>query len=474
MLIGREGPLKTLKDCLIKDSSSFVAVYGRRRVGKTFLVNQVFAGNFLFSTTGVFPKKKQAEMDQFIASLKDAGASIEVPPKKWIDAFQLLKALIEKSAAPKKVIFFDELAWLAAPSPDFLRVLSGFWNGWASKRNDIILIVCASAASWMTDNVIHDKGGLYQRLTDQIYLQPFSLKECEEMASAMHLPFDRHAILEAYMIFGGIPFYWSRLSPQKSLAQNVDALFGGPDAPFKNEFAYLYSSLFESPEPYIALITALGKAKTSGGLNRDEVRLAARLADTGLLSKRLRELEDCGFIRRYHQFGAKERGSLYQLIDNFSLFYFKFLEGGVTDPNFYSHSLDLPSRRAWSGLAFERVCLQHIEQVKTALGAKNVLSDVSAFSVRSDREKGIEGSQIDLVIERRDRLIDLCEMKFASEEFVIDKEYDQILRRKRSDFKRATKTRFAVCTVMVTPYGLFDNAYSKNVTASLTSDDLFA
>jgi hypothetical protein len=474
MLIGREGPLKVLQGCLSKKSSSFIAVYGRRRVGKTFLITQAFAGKFLFSTTGVYPKKKQAELDQFVVSLKDAGLQFKTAPKKWIDAFQLLKSLIEQSSAPKKVIFLDELAWLAAPSPDFLRVLSGFWNGWASQRDDVILIVCASAASWMTDNVIHDKGGLYQRLTDQIFLQPFSLKECEEMALAMRLPFDRHAILEGYMVFGGIPFYWSRLSPKKSLAQNVDALFGGADAPFKNEFRYLYSSLFENPEPYLALITALGKSKISGGQSREELSQATKIPDAGLLSRRLRELEDCGFIRRYHHFGAKERGSLYQLVDNFSLFYFKFLSGDVTDPDFYSHSLDLPSRRAWSGLAFERVCLQHIEQIKQALGAQNILSDVSAFSVLANPDKGIEGSQIDLVIERRDRIIDLCEMKFASEEFVIDKEYDQVLRRKRSDFKRASKTRYAVCTVLVTPYGLFENSYSKNVAFSIDSDDLFS
>jgi len=473
MMVGRKKQLAVLQGALKKETSSFIAVYGRRRVGKTYLISQAYSGQFFFATTGVFPKRKQAELDQFLVSLKDSGIPAPKSLKKWIDAFQILKEAIEKSPLPKKVLFFDELAWLAAPSPDFLRVLSGFWNGWASKRKDVVLLVCASAASWMSDNVIHDKGGLYQRLTDQIYLQPFTLQECEEMSEAMGLCFDRHAILEAYMIFGGIPYYWSRLIPGKSLAQNVDALFGGVAAPFAGEFNYLYASLFEKPEPYISIINALGMAHGSAGLGRAELLAASSNADTGLFSKHLKELEDCGFIRSYHRFGAKKRGNLYQLIDNFSLFYFRFLAGGVSDPAFYSHSLDLPSRRSWSGLAFERVCLQHLEQIKAALGIQNILSDVSAMNIPADPEKGIEGSQIDLVIERRDRIVDLLEMKFASEDYVITKEIDKDLRRKRSDFKRATATRYAVQTVMVTPYGLFENAYSKNVSVSIDADDLF-
>lgn len=476
MLVGREKEKSILLDAFYRDKSSFIAIYGRRRVGKTFLVDKTFKGKYVFSTTGVYPKKKNDELAQFTYSLRDAGLVINTKdePKRWVDAFQYLKDLVNKSRSKKKVIFLDELAWLSSPNSEFLSALGGFWNGWASKRNDIILIVCASAASWMTDNVIHNKGGLYQRLTDQIYLQPFTLRECEKMVQAMHLSMDRYAIIEGYMVLGGIPSYWANLKPGKSISQNIDRLFGGEDAVYKNEFQYLYSSLFENPEPYISIINALGKQKKLIGMSRKELIQATGSSETGTFSKHLRELEDCGFIRRYKRYGNKEREALYQLIDNFTVFHYKFLEGGVTDSAFYSHSIDLPKRRAWSGPAFERVCLWHVEQIKKALGINGILTDVSSFSVEHDEEKGIEGSQVDLVIDRRDRIINLCEMKFSTEEYVIDKKYDAELRKKRSDFKRATGTKKIVSTVMITPFGVYQNSYSGNVAMTIDSDDLFS
>ena len=475
MLIGREKEISILQGALKRDTSSFIAVYGRRRVGKTFLIDETYERKYVFSTTGVYPKRKADELAQFTASLRDAGMDISKgeEPAKWIDAFQCLKELINSSQERKKIVFLDELAWLSAPSSEFLSALGGFWNGWASKRNDVILVVCASAASWMTDNLIHNKGGLYQRLTDQIHLQPFTLRECEELAQSMHLTMDRYAILEGYMVLGGIPSYWVKLEKGKSIYQNIDNLFGGRNAVFGNELQYLYSSLFDNPEPYYDIINALGRQRKSIGMNRKDLLEATGAADTGTFSKHLRELEDCGFIRRYRRYGKKEREALYQLIDNFTLFHYKFLDKGVTDSAFYSHSIDLPAKRAWAGFAFERVCLWHVDQIKMALGISGILTDVTSFAVRADSEKGIEGSQIDLVIERRDRVIDLCEIKYSSEEYVIDKKCDADLRRKRSDFKRATGTHSSVATVMITPFGLFDNSYTANVSASITSDDLF-
>lgn len=475
MLIGRKKELQILLDELNGDSSSFVAVYGRRRVGKTYLIDSVLSKHYVFSTTGVYPKKKKEEIDQFIISLKASGLSISKKnePKKWSDAFELLKAVITRSKNKKKVVFLDELAWLSSPNTEFLSALGGFWNGWASKRNDVMLVVCASAASWMTDNLIHNKGGLYQRLTSQIHLQPFSLSECEQMAQYLKLNYDRYSIIEGYMILGGIPSYWTKLNKSKSLSQNIDSFFAGPNPIFANEFTYLYSSLFENATPYIDIIKTLGKQKKLVGMKREEIINSLKVSDTGRISKYLKELEDCGFIRRYHQFGKKEREACYQLIDNYTVFYFKFLDQGVNDSHFYSNSIDLPSKRSWSGTAFERVCFWNIEAIKKALGITNILNDISSFKIESNEEKGIYGSQIDLVIERRDRIIDLCEMKYSSSEYVIDKEYDKELRRKRDDFKRATGTKYSVNTVMITTFGLFENAYSRNISNSIDMDDLF-
>ena len=293
------------------------------------------------------------------------------------------------------------------------------------------------------------------------------------MVKYKDLQFDRYSIIEGYMILGGIPSYWAKLDKGMSLSQNIDAFFAGPNAIFGNEFTYLYSSLFENPLPYINIISILGKQKKLIGMQRSEIMKKMDMNDTGRLSKYLKELEDCGFIRRYKKYGHIEKESIYQLIDNYTIFYFKFLANGVTDSHFYSNSIDLPSRRAWSGYAFERVCLWNINSIKTTLGIDNILSDVSSFIVDSDEEKGIYGSQIDLVIERRDRMINLCEMKFSSSEYVIDKDYDKELRNKRDDFKRATKTKYSVNTVMITPFGLFNNSYSRNVFKSIDMDDLF-
>lgn len=471
-LIGRGKEKAILQNALKLKTSSFVAVYGRRRVGKTFLIRQSFSNSFSFQCTGIFQGKLKEQLENFSSSLSLAGLSGNRKPENWVEAFHLLKETLLANPSKKKVIFLDELSWLDVKGSGFVGALEAFWNGWASGRSDIVLVVCASATSWMIDQIIHGKGGLYHRLTDTIHLLPFTLRECEEFAKAASLPLDRYAIAEAYMVLGGIPYYWSLLKPELSFSQNIDYLFGGEHPRLEDEFIYLYSSIFSKPESYIALVTALGKKKS--GLERDELLKAAKQADNGTSSKRLRELEDSGFIRRYVGYHKKERSSLYQLIDNFTFFYFEFLQKRPNDPHFFTHSLESPEQRAWAGFAFERLCLEHLPQIKRALGISDVLTEAYSWSCKADLDKGIFGSQIDLLIERKDRVINLCEMKFSINEFVIDKDYDEKLRQKISDFVRLSHTRYSLRPTLVTTYGLKENAYAGRIASLVTLKDLFA
>lgn len=471
MLIARKKEQRQLLEALRSDESKLVAVYGRRRVGKTYLVRETFGRQFAFQHVGYAGGSLKEQLFAFTASLRESGLESFDHPTCWLEAFELLKEVVRRSSEPKKVIFIDELSWMDTPRSDLMMALEGFWNGWASARTDIVLVLCASATSWMMNKVIHNKGGLYNRLSLQINLAPFTLGECEEYLEARGIVMSRHQILECYMVLGGVAYYWSQLQKGLSLSQNIDALFFAKNAPFKNEFDYLYSALFKRPEPYIGIIKALGTKKV--GMTRKELASSLDVGNSGELSKRLNELESCGFIRAYKMFGKKSQGTIYQLIDNFTLFYLKFLRQHVSDEHFWTNNLMQAQRNAWCGLAFERVCLEHIAQIKQALGISGVLTDVCSWSCPADDDKGIFGSQIDLLIVRKDQVINLCEMKFALDEYAVTKEVDTSIRRKIHDFTTLTKTKYAVHPTLVTTFGLKENAYSPAIQAVVTADDLF-
>jgi len=406
----------------------------------------------------------------FTNSLRRHGLNGFEEPANWLGAFELLKDLIEISPAGKKVIFLDELSWMDTPRSDLMTALEGFWNGWASARKDIVLVVCASATSWMVDNVIHNKGGLYNRLTKQIDLAPFTLGECRELAEANGLVMNNHELLEAYMIMGGVPYYWGFLQRGLSLAQNVDAMFFSSSSLLKDEFDYLYRSLFRNPEKYMKIIDAL--SRSSRGLTRKEILAATKMPSSGNFSKYLADLERCGFVKSYAEFGKSASHRRYELVDNFTLFYYKFLAQRPTDEHFWSNQTDAPSRQAWCGLAFERVCMEHVPQIKEKLGISGVLTNVYTWRCSADPDNGVFGSQIDLLIARRDQVINLCEMKYSSDDYAIRKDVDAALRHKVSDFAKLTKTKSSIHLTLVTTYGLSENAYSGRIQSVITGDDL--
>ena len=471
MIIGREKELELLKKIVNDDKSHFVAVYGRRRVGKTFLIREAFNYRFTFQHSGLYDGSLKDQIFAFEASIRDSGGQDTTGRKNWLEAFEDLKSLIRNSNEKRKVIFIDELSWMDTKNSDLIRALENFWNGWASARKDIILIVCASATSWMMSKVIHNKGGLYNRLTEQIALSGFSLAESEEYVKQSGLALTRNQILQYYMVFGGVPYYWRFIEKGKSVQQNIDDTLFAKNAPLKDEFKYLYASIYRNPDLHMKIVQTLGTKKA--GMTREEIIINSGMANSGELTVKLDELESCGFIRKYYAYGMKKKNAVYQLIDNFTLFYYQFMKDSPRDEKFWTNQLNTPMVNTWQGLAFERVCFEHIEQIRKKLGITGVQIDVNSWYCKADKENGIKGAQIDMLIVRRDQIINLCEMKYSGSEFTITEATDSDIRNKIEIFKMTTGSKYAIFPTLITTYGLVDNQYSGNIQSVITLDDLF-
>ncbi len=471
MLIGRKNEISTLNSTLHDENSHFIAIYGRRRIGKTFLVREVFNYRFTFQHSGLAEGNLQMQLFAFRASLKDAGLTTKKQPKNWMEAFEDLKELIRQSTECKKVIFLDELSWMDTPRSDFMVALENFWNGWASGRRDIVLIVCASATSWILSKIIHNKGGLYHRLTNHINLLPFTLKECEEFVKQKQININRAQILQYYMVFGGIPFYWGLLKKGFSVSQSIDNLLFSENADLKDEFRYLFASIYKNPTVHLQIIQALAQKKI--GMTREEIINTSGLINSGDLTKKLEELEACGFIRKYYAFGMKKKNAIYQLMDFFTLFYYQFLHKQSNDQHFWSNQINTPTVNTWEGLAFERVCLSHLKQIKQKLGISGILTEANSWYCKPEPDRGIAGSQIDLLIVRKDQVINLCEMKYSNSEYAVTEKTTQSINRKISDFCKLTSTKYAIFPTLLTTYGIVDNSYSGYFQSVITLNDLF-
>lgn len=464
MFIGRTKEKKLLTDALKSTEPQFVAVYGRRRVGKTSLVRETFAEKFVFQHAGMANSNKATQLEAWQTALHNWGLDIPKTPTTWLQAFDALRQLIKQSSKRKKIIFIDEMPWLDTQHSGFLSALEYFWNSWASAQKNLLLIVCGSSTSWIINKLIRNHGGLHNRVTLSIRLEQFSLAECEQFARNAGLGYNRRQILECYMAIGGVPFYWTMLKRGKSVAQNIDNLFFEESGLLNMEFDNLYRSLFNTPEQYIKIITLLGKKCT--GLTRSEIITEGSIPDNGNLSRILDDLEYCGFIKRCSNLGGKTKKHAYQLVDFFTIFYFSFIDtDGDKGRNHWLRLQDMPTYTAWSGLAFERICFAHQQQIKNALGISGVVSTTYGY-----RDSNM---QIDMVIDRSDGIIDLCEMKFTKHKFTIDEAYDEILLTRKELFEKKIKNAKSVHLVMVTSNGITENSYSYDIQNSITANDLF-
>ena len=471
MMIGRKTEQEELLEVLDADESQFVAVYGRRRVGKTYLIRKTFKEHFAFQHTGLAKGTLAEQLEEFQESLRQAGMKRPRRPKTWLDAFHMLSDLLAgMSGEAKKVVFIDELPWMDTPKSNLLSAVEHFWNGWASARNDIVLIVCGSATAWVQKKILNNYGGLHNRVTIKMRIQPFTLRECEQYMESRGMVLSRKELTLGYMAMGGIPYYWSLMKKKWSLDQNLDNLFFAGDAPLQSEYSALYASLFKYPEPYMKVVMALGSVRQ--GMQRNEIISKTKLSDNQTFTDVLRDLEQCGFIRKYMAIGKKTRGAFYQLIDNYTLFYLNFVkENKENDEHFWTNNIDTPLRHAWSGLAFERLCLWHIPQIKAALGIQGIISSV--FSWRTEATEEHDGAQVDLLIDRKDEVVTLCEMKYSDDVYALNAEEEGKLRNRRTAFKLDTKTSKSVHITLVTTYGLRKNSHSGIVQSVVTMNDLF-
>jgi hypothetical protein len=435
IIIGRKEEHQLLNDCFTAKKAEFVAVYGRRRVGKTFLIKEFFNNKFTFYFSGVENTRNAMQLQNFNATIQSYGKMYFPVADNWFRAFDQLSNMIENmKSKERKTIFIDELPWLDTVNSHFIQALEYFWNTWASSRPDILLIVCGSSTSWMINKLLKNRGGLHNRITTQIHLKPFTLNECEQFALNRQLGLNRKQMAELYMILGGVPYYWDLLKKSESVSQSVDRLFFNNNGMLRLEFDKIYSSLFKHAENYVTIIHTLAKKRS--GLTRDEIVEFSGLSNGGSLTRMLEELEQSSFIRIYYGYGKNVRDKLYQLVDFYSLFYLNFIKGKrINEENYWTKIIDTSIHKAWCGYAFEMLVLMHEKQIKQKLSIAGVLTNSYSWVSKKAQAK----AQIDLLIERNDRIINLCEVKFSNKEFVIDKQYDEILRNKKYAFVEETK-----------------------------------
>lgn len=476
-IIGRKYEQQLIKERCESGKAELVAIYGRRRVGKTFLVRKMFDDQFAFSFTGIYEASRIVQLENFRAALQQYSGQPIPRLKDWFEAFAALRQYLETLAPTSQIIIFlDELPWMDTPRSNFISAFGYFWNSWASDQPNLKLFVCGSATTWMLSHLIGDKGGLYGRVSRAIYLAPFTLGETEAfLRDTKGMVLSRQQVLDTYMILGGIPYYLDMLEVGRPLDESIDRLFFAQGAPLANEFEFLFRSLFKDSKNYRRVVEVLSTKMK--GMSRKELIEALKLKGGGQLSEILDNLLKCDFIRKYSAIGKSERDALYQLTDLFSLYHLRFVaNSNGQDEHFWSNMRNDGSRTAWSGYAFEQICFHHIPQIKKTLGIFGILSNVHSWACRpfvtADGSEW-KGGQIDMLIDRADGVINICEMKYAKEEYVIDANYEQHLRERISSFRAATQTKKSLLQTFVTTYGVKRNIHSGIVASEIKMDDLF-
>lgn len=479
-MIGRKKEISELQELYNSSKSQLIAVYGRRRVGKTYLVDETFKGRIVFRHAGLSPVEKglgksegalNSQLRHFYNSLLLHGMKESKCPGNWLDAFLLLELFLEsKDNGTRQLVFFDELPWMDTPKSGFITAFEGFWNTWGCHRDNLMVIVCGSATSWITDHLINNHGGLYNRLTYEIKVSPFTLFECEEYLKSEDIKLSRYDIVQSYMITGGIPYYLGYFQRGKSLSQVVDGLFFSKTAKLRDEFDRLFSSIFNNPEFMKSIILCLSNSHK--GYSRQEIADNLKITAGGTLSKALKALIESDFVLKYTPFGEGRRTELYKLVDPFCMFYIKFVKNRNTlHEAFWQTNTNLMNIVAWRGFAFESVCFSHINQIKQALGISGVSTVESAWTKTGDDSRS--GTQIDLIIDRKDNIINMCEIKFYGNNFTVNKEYYQKLLNRQELLSEVISPRKIIHNTLVTTFGLKENEYSAFFDKVITMDALF-
>ncbi len=476
-VIGRDAEIQEINELYQSGKAEFLAIYGRRRVGKTYLVKEVLGPRMTFYHAGLSPiddeSSKTSMKDQLLSfyfSMVKAGLDESKRPTSWLEAFFMLENLLEDlDDGSRQVVFIDELPWMDTPKSGFLKAFESFWNGWGSGRHNLMLVVCGSSTTWMLNNIVNNHGGLYDRLTREIHLLPFTLGETADFLRSKGIALSPMDMAEAYMVLGGVPYYLNYFKKGLSLGQNVDMLLFDRKARLKNEFNRLFRSLFVNADEYKTIVVALARKRS--GLTRSEIADALGKKSGGALTDMLASLENSGFVRRQCPLGNRKDEVLYRLDDPFCRFYLTFVEG-CSDPHFWQNSRSEGRTAAWRGLAFEELCMSHVDRIKSALGVGGVLSQETTITLKSDENNG--GTQMDLVIIRNDNVVNLCEIKFTTSPFVIDSAYHDVLLRRIERLRQLLHDENkSIHLTFITSRGVKPNMYSGMVQREVLLSELF-
>ena len=472
LLIGREKEQQLLRKANDSFKPEFIVIYGRRRIGKTYLVDATFQGQFAFRISALPPLQKgksaqsplRRQLDHFYYTLLMHGMKRCKKPKSWAEAFYLLEAFLSEKNNERLVVFLDELPWFDTPKSDFITNFIGFWNNWACSRN-ITLIVSGSSIAWMTKNIFDDVGGLYGRPTLRMKLSAFSLKETELFFQRKGVNLSRYDIAQAQIFLGGVPYYLDQFQPGLSFAQNMDGIFFSENAPLQGEFNDLFPASFLRPSEVKNIVLALGGKRE--GLSRGDILKLLKKQDGGTFTDDLLALERADFICSFRRLGEKQ--TRYRLIDPFSKFAMLFQnEIPLKDPHYFSANLNSGTINALKGYGFENLCFNHLHQIKAALGISGVACETYSFSASNP------ASQIDMVIVRKDNIINLCEMKFTVDPYSLSKAEDQSLQTKIKAISSLSPLSSAIHPVLVTTYDPGDSLYRNSFERIITLDDLFS
>jgi uncharacterized protein len=460
-IIGRQSHIQELQEALDSNKPEMVALIGRRRVGKTFLIREIYGNRIDFELTGTQNGNLNIQIHNFVRNLEKYFPNFifKKTPRTWLDAFHLLELALESWAkTEKKIIFLDELPWLSSQKSGFVEALGYFWNNWASKQN-IVVVICGSAASWMIKKIINDKGGLHNRVTRRLFLYPFTLAEVEAYCQSRSINLNRYQIAQLYMVMGGIPMYLDQLKSGLSAVQNIQNICFDYNGYLFNEFDRLFSSLFENYQQHVAVVRTL--AAHHNGLTREEIIKNSKFSNGGMLTEILEELEMSGFLTVTGGYGKKVRANIYRLTDFYVLFYLTYIEplGKGSQMDFMQLS-DLPKWKTWSGYAYENICLMHVPQIRKALGINGMATKIASFVAKP--KDGYSGTQIDLLIDRSDQCINVCEIKFSAAVYDVSNADVKSFDTKKNVFRYHSKTQKHLFLTLITTFGAVENANRLN------------
>jgi uncharacterized protein len=473
MIAGRLKEIEQLNEALSSQQAEMIVLYGRRRIGKTFLIEQLYGkqADYFFHTTGIKDGPMKEQLAEFSRQIGDAfynGASIS-PQKTWLDTFRELSTAIDNSHPDKKVILFlDELPWLCTKRSRLLQAIDYYWNRYWKNNPRIKLVLCGSSASWIIRKVINDKGGLHNRLTYQLLLQPFTLAETKEFLKQKNINLSNQQIVQIYMAIGGVPYYLTQVKKGKSATQVIDQLCFQKNALLYDEFNKLFSSLFEDADYYKELIRVIAKKRSGLSLTEIEQNCPG-LSSGGTLTTKLKDLEDAAFIKSFMPLGHKRQGKYFKVIDEYCYFYLQWIE-----PIKNELSLDYSENQqwmniagtakyySWQGYAFELVCYKHLNLIRKSLDIHQGVT-ISSWRYLPKKLEVKKGAQIDLLFDRKDGVVTLCEIKYTEKPFAIDKTYSENIKQKIMTYREQTRTKKHINVAFISANGLKDNNYSQEL-----------